>query len=336
MPFASQQSRREFGKLALAALPVATLPFASVPEALCARINSTVAGVHLGTITYSFRDLPRTPGKDNMDDLIRALTACGIGEIELYSPNLEPAPASAAKPAASGPAYGVARGARTPPTPEQLAQRKADREALRKFRLETPASYYQAIRKKLDDAGISLFAYTLGFNADFTDDEIEAGFLQAKALGVDLIASSTTLSMAQKVAPFADKHKVRVAVHGYANVLDPNQFGSPESFAKALAMSKYMRVNLDIGHFTAANYDAVAYIKENHEMITHLHVKDRRNKDGVNEPFGDGDTPIKPVLRLLRDMKSPIRAFVEYEYPGMGTSVEEVTKCMEYLRSALS
>jgi sugar phosphate isomerase/epimerase len=230
----------------------------------------------------------------------------------------------------------VTRGARVPPTPEQIAQRKAEREALRQWRISTPASYYQAIRAKFDAAGISVFAYTLGFNPDFTDEEIEAGFLQAKALGVDLIASSTTLSMAQRVAPFTEKHKVRVAVHGYANVLDPNQFGSPESFARALAMSKYMRVNLDVGHFTAANYDAVAYIKANHENITHLHIKDRRTKDGVNEPFGDGDTPIKPVMALLRDSKWPIRAFVEYEYPGMGTSVEEVKKCLDYLRAALA
>lgn len=142
--------------------------------------------------------------------------------------------------------------------------------------------------------------------------------------------------MAGKVAPFADRHKVRVAVHGYANVKDPNQFGSPESFAKALAMSRYMRVNLDCGHFTAANYDAVAYIKQNHDMITHLHIKDRRRADGVNEPFGDGDTPIKDILVLLRDSKWPIRAFVEYEYPGMGTSVEEVKKCLDYMRAALA
>jgi sugar phosphate isomerase/epimerase len=325
-------SRRDFGKIALAGVP-ATL---ALRTALAARIDSTVAGVRLGTITYSFRDLPRTPGRDNVDDIIRAVTECGIGEIELYSPNIEPAPASAAKPAASGPAYGVAKGARAPLTPEQIEARKAEREALRRWRIETPASYYEGVRKKLDAAGIGLFAYTLGFNADFTDDEIEAGFLQAKALGVDLIASSTTVSMTERFAPFADKHKIRVAVHNYANVKDPNQFGSPESFAKALAMSKYIRLNLDIGHFTAANYDAVAYIKENHEMITHLHVKDRRTKDGVNEPFGDGDTPIKPVMVLLRDSKYPIRAFVEYEYPGMGTSVEEVKKCLDYLRGCLA
>src|SRR5580704_10301513 len=127
-------SRRDFGKIALAGAPLSM--------AFGARIDSTSHGVRLGTITYSFRDLPRTPGKDNVDDIIKALTACGIGEVELYSPNIEPAPASAARPAASGPAYGVARGgARTPPTPEQIAQRVADREALRKWRIETPASH---------------------------------------------------------------------------------------------------------------------------------------------------------------------------------------------------
>jgi sugar phosphate isomerase/epimerase len=321
-------SRRDFGKLALAA--------GSLPLAFAARIDSTVNGVKLGTITYSFRDLPRTAGQDNVDGIIQAVTACGIGEIELYSPNIEPAPASAVRPATSGPAYGAARGARAPLTPSQIAERKIERENLRKWRLTTPPSYYKTVRQKFDTAGINVFAYTLGFNADFTDDEIDAGFEQAKALGVDLIASSTTLAMAQRVAPFADKHAVRVAVHGYANVKDPNQFGSPESFAKALAMSKQMRVNLDIGHFTAANYDAVAYIKENHDNITHLHIKDRRRNDGVNEPFGDGDTPIKQVLTLIRDNKWPLRAFVEYEYPGMGTSVEEVKKCLDYLRACLA
>ena len=45
-----------------------------------------------GTITYSFRDLPRTPGADDaVDVMIKALTECGIGEIELFSPHIEPA-----------------------------------------------------------------------------------------------------------------------------------------------------------------------------------------------------------------------------------------------------
>ena len=111
---------------------------------------------------------------------------------------------------------------------------------------------------------------------------------------------------------------------------------TPESFSKALALSKYFKINLDIGHFTAANFDAVQFIRENHAHITHLHMKDRKKNQGPNVPWGEGDTPIKAVLALLKEKKYPIRAFVEYEHRGTGTPVEEVKKCMAYMRQALA
>ena len=45
------------------------------------------------------------------------------------------------------------------------------------------------------------------------------------------------------------------AMHGHSNISDPNEFATPDSFAAAMKMSKYFKVNLDIGHFTAANFD---------------------------------------------------------------------------------
>ena len=58
-----------------------------------------------------------------------------------------------------------------------------------------------------------------------------------------------------------------------------------------MKLSKYFKVNLDIGHFTAANYDAVAYLKEHHDSVTNLHIKDRKKAQGDNVPWGTGDTP---------------------------------------------
>ncbi|PYS49920.1 MAG: sugar phosphate isomerase/epimerase [Acidobacteria bacterium] len=290
-------SRRDFVRTAFAGMPLSV--------ALSGKIDSIVNGVRLGTITYSFRQLPRTPGaSDAIDVMINALTECGIGEIELFSPDLEPV--------------------------------RLPREELRKWRLSTPMDHYKAVRKRFDDAGISLFAYTVNFRDDYTDEELERAFEAAKALGVNIIAASTQLSVAKRLAPFAEKHKINVAMHGHSNVKDPNEFATPESFAKAIAMSKYFKINLDIGHFTAANFDAVQFIRDNHDHITHLHVKDRQKNDGANLPWGEGDTPIKQVLTLLREKKYPIRAFVEYEYRGTGTPIEEVKKCMTYMRQALT
>jgi len=295
--------RRDFMKLMVAS-----------PMLGIARIDSVVSGVRLGTITYSFRDLPRTPGAaDAVDVMIKALTECGIGEIELFSPHVEPV-------------FPGGRGAE--------AQRS--REELRQWRLSTPAQHFKDIRKRFDDAGISLFAYTVNFRNDYTDEELEKAFEQAKALGVTIIAASTQLSVAKRLVPFAERHKIYVAMHGHSNIQDPDEFAAPESFAKALAMSKYFRINLDIGHFTAANFDAVQFIRDNHDQITHLHVKDRKKNQGANLPWGEGDTPIRQVLALLKEKKYPIRAFIEYEHRGTGTSIEEVKKCMAFMRQALA
>jgi sugar phosphate isomerase/epimerase len=196
--------------------------------------------------------------------------------------------------------------------------------------------HFTAIRRKFEDAGVTIHSYTMNFIGDFTDDEIDRTFDQAKALGTNIIASSTQVNMARRLLAFAEKHKTLLAFHGHSNTRDPNEFATPESFQTALSLSKYARINLDIGHFSAAGYDPVAFIQEHHERITHLHVKDRKNNDGPNVPWGQGDTPIKAVLLLLKEKKYPIPAFVEYEYPGTGTPVEEVKKCLDYMRRILS
>lgn len=318
-------SRRDFARLA-AGLPAW--------GALAAGLDSVVNGVRLGAVTYSFRDLPHTPGRDNVDAVIAALQYCGIGEIELFSPDIEPAP----RPLPPEPPtpYGVPRQPRTAQSPEVLALAKQNREELRRWRIQTPADSYAAVRAKFDAAGIAIFAYTVNYNDSFTDEEIDATFRQAKAMGVGIIASSTTLSVAPRLARFAQRYGMLVALHGHSRVQDPNQLAGPESFAKALAISPQFRVNLDIGHFTAANGDAVQYIRENHQRITHLHIKDRRRNDGTNEQFGEGDTPIREVLQLLKKERYPIRAFIEYEYAGLRSSREEVKHCMDYMRAALA
>ena len=147
---------------------------------------------------------------------------------------------------------------------------------------------------------------------------------------------NSTVSVAKRVAPYADKHKIKVAFHGHSNIKDPNEFAKPESFAEALKLSKQFRINLDIGHFTAAGYDPVAYIQQQHKNIVLLHLKDRKKNEGPNVPWGQGDTPIKPVLQLLKDKKYPIPALIEYEYKGSGTSPEEVRKCFEFCKQALA
>ncbi|HEX4594190.1 MAG TPA: sugar phosphate isomerase/epimerase [Bryobacteraceae bacterium] len=295
-------TRRDFGKLAMAGLPLG---------AALAKINSKVGGVQIGVQSYSYRDRP-------LDAAIKAMVEDGIGECELFSPHIEPG--GLPRPQVAGGGRGGSPQAR---------------EELRKWRLTVPMEEIKPVRKKFDDAGISLFAFNYSFRDDFTDPEIERGFQMAQALGVRVITASSTVSVMPRVVPFAEKYKITVGVHGHNNVKDPNEFATPESFAKAMALSKQIGVNLDIGHFTSANFDAVAYIKEHHDRITNLHLKDRKKNDGPNVPFGEGDTPIKQVLQLLKQKGYNFPANIEYEYKG-GDSAEEVKKCFDYCKQALA
>jgi len=284
------QTRREFGKIALASLPLATA-FGQK------KINSTISGVRLGAQSYSFRSLP-------LDGMIKAMVEVGLGECELFSPHIEPS--------------------------------RVSREELRKWRLTVTPEEIKAVRKKFDDAGILLYAYNYSFRDNFTDEEIDRGFDIAKTLGVGVITASATLTSAKRVAPFAEKHNMIVAFHGHSDVKDPNQFAKPEAFAQALAMSKKFAINLDIGHFVAANYDPVEYIREKHDKILVIHLKDRKRDQGPNTPWGQGDTPIKQVLQLLKKEKYPMRAMIEYEYRGTESSTAEVKKCFAFCKEALA
>jgi sugar phosphate isomerase/epimerase len=291
-------TRRSFTKFALAA-PVA-LP--AVMSA--ARIDSKVAGVMLGAQSYSFREKP-------FDQMLRAFVDTGLGECELFAPHIEPRSPQGTAPAVA-------------------------REELRKWRTTVSMDVFKDVRKKFDAAGVNLYAYNYSFKDDFTDAEIERGFEMSKAMGIDVITASSTVTSAKRVAPFADKYKIKVAFHGHSDVTHPNEFATPESFAAAMAMSKQFLINLDIGHFTAANFDSVAYLKEHHAQIPVIHLKDRKKNQGANTPWGEGETPIKEVLQMLKREKWPIRALVEYEYRGASDSVTEVKKCVDYCKAALA
>ena len=280
-------SRRDFTKMALAAVPAA--------EAL-AKGKDTINGVRVGAQTYSFRDRP-------LDEAIVGLKEVGIKTVELWQGHIEP---KGMKPA-----------------------------ELKNWRTTVSMDVFKDVRKKFDTAGIEIFAYNYSFREDFTDEEIARGFDFAKALGIKTLTASANVSTAKRIDPFAKKAKVKVGMHNHSNLRE-NEFARPEDFTAAMAgMSEYIAINLDIGHFTAAGFDPVFFLKENHKRIVTLHIKDRKKNQGANVVFGEGDTPIKEVLQTLKTLKLNIPANIEYEYKGADTLVE-MKKCFEYCKKALA
>ena len=289
-------SRREAGKILVAGTAGALLANQSIFAG--PKVNSVVRGVTIGAQSYSFRDRP-------LDAAMQAYLTVGLSECELFQGHVEPAHLS--------------------------------REALRKWRLTVPLSHFHEVRRKFDKAGVELYAYNYSFRKGFSHEEMDRGFQMARALGVKYITASSNVSVAHQVDLLAQKYKIKVGFHGHDNTKDPDEFSTAASFERALkGASPYLGINLDIGHFTAANQDAVSFLRQYHQKMVTLHIKDRKRNHGANLPFGQGDTPIVAVLRLLRDNHWKIPANIEYEYgkPGMDT-IAEMKKCYAYCRKAL-
>jgi sugar phosphate isomerase/epimerase len=294
----SRYSRRDFCKTAAAAGSLA-VPASWSSLWAAAKPNSRFGGVQIGIQSYSFRDRP-------LDKAIAAILECGVNSCELWQGHIEP------------PLKGKGQDAR---------------EGLRQWRLTTPLDLFQQVGEKFKKAGIKLFAYSYGLREDYTDQEIERGFLMAQALGARALTASSNVSTVRRVDPFAQKYKVRVGMHNHSDIR-PNEFATPDDFAAAMkGMSPYIGVNLDIGHFLAAGFDPVAYLRENHDKIVCLHLKDRK-KTGENLAFGEGDTPIREVLRLMKSKKWNFPANIEYEYKAQD-AVVEVKKSVAFCKQAL-
>ena len=298
--------RREFAKLSLAALPAVGLlsvlhRLGAAETAKPGKPNSKFAGVQVGlNVPYSFAN-----GTMSGDDILKNCLQLGLSAVEL----------------------------RTQPVEAFLGVPKAKAGELAQWRKSVSMDRVKEFRKKYEDAGVLIEIVKVDGIFKMTDDELDYAFTLAKALGGRAISSEISNQDAElkRVGEFADKHQLMVGYHGHATT-------TPGHWEKAFSLAKFNGANVDLGHFVAGNnVSPVAFIKEHHDRITHVHVKDRKMHNGPNTPFGEGDTPIAEVLRLLRDNQWNIQATIEFEYkvPAGSDRATELARAIKFCRDAL-
>jgi sugar phosphate isomerase/epimerase len=348
-------TRREFGAIALAGLPAAHLLMnagKAIGQEAAAKPNSNFGGVNVGIIApYAFRGTAT-----NVDDILSAMLKLGLSAVEMQS---DPVEAYAGAPArgrggrggrgrrggdrsAQRPAEGAEgrrgeaparRGRGAPPTPEELAARRAAGEDMRKWRLSQPMSKYEELRKKYNDAGVSIDIVKFGLGSAMTDDEVDYCFQVAQALGCKAITCEPPVSETKRLGQFAEKHQIRLGYHNHSNATSVESFCRPGAWEQAFFYSDWNGANVDIGHFCAGNSMSPAdFIRSYHNRITNLHLKDRKFNQGPNVPWGEGDTPIRQILQIMKAEKYPFMATIELEYPvPEGSDVmTELAQCVQF------
>jgi sugar phosphate isomerase/epimerase len=307
------------GKLALAAIPASRL--------LLAKPNSNFDGVQVGVITYSYRSMP---GANDAVALLKYIVDSGISGIELMAPAAE---IYAGSPAASG-GRGPG-GGRQPMTPELRAARQAQAETLKKWRLSVSMDKYREMRKMYNDAGVNIYAFKLEPTPAMSDEEYDYIFHVADTLGANHVTLelSTDTAFTKRLGDFAAKKHMRVAYHAHTQA-------TMTAWDTVLEQSEGNAINLDCGHFVAGTSESpIPLIRKHHERIASIHLKDRKKAidGGANLPWGQGETPIKEILSLMRDEKYKFPASIELEYqiPQGSDAVVEVEKCVQFCKNAL-
>ena len=237
--------------------------------------------------------------KFDLDRMIAAMQSVGLTQLELWNGHLDPMKAS-----------------------------EAD---------------FKAVRRKLDDAGIEVGAYCANLPTNATDEHLDRAFRGAGLLGTSVMTSSVEKPILPRLDEWCRKYKVRLGLHNH--YLGDSwfkgdksiNFESPADFVDALrGRSEYLSINLDIGHFSAAGHDPVAFFREHHARIVSLHVKDR-DKDPARtyRRFGEGATPIVALLRAAREVGFRYPAYIEYEMDE-DDPTEGVRHSFDYVKRALS
>jgi sugar phosphate isomerase/epimerase len=331
-------TRRDLGRLAAAAVPASTL---------LAKPNSNFDGVQIGVITYSYRSMP---GANDAEAILKYVVDSGVSAIELMGPVAEiyaGSPASAGRggtgrgptavPAGTaGAAASPSAGGRAPLTPEQQAAQRARAEELRKWRLSVSMDKYKALRKMYNNAGVNIYAFKLEPNPNMSDEEYEYIFHVADTLGANHVTLelSNNAAFTQRLGDFAAKRKMLAAYHAHTQA-------SLTAWDAVLAQSKGNAINLDCGHYVAGTSESpIPLIQKHHDRIASMHLKDRQKKStgGANLPWGQGETPIKEILVLMRKekYKFPASIELEYEIPAGSDAVAETAKCVRFCKNALA
>jgi sugar phosphate isomerase/epimerase len=315
-------SRREFAHL-LAAGWASTVLTGSVSAAQ-RKPNSRVSGVQIGlNVPYNFGN-----NMMNGDEVLQRCVHLGVNAVELRSQPVEIFVGIPASLITAASRSGRNR------TPEQMAHQREAVAALRKARLGVPLSRVREFRRKFEAAGVRIDVVKFDGLYARSDEEVDYAFTLAKTLGARAISCEIDVPQTKRIGEFAETHRVMVGYHGHAET-------GPSHWLEAFSFSKYNGANLDIGHYVVGKHTPAVteFLTAHHERITHIHVKDRRLSDGLNVPFGQGDTPVVEVLRLIRDNKwRHIQATIEYEYavpPGSDRMIE-IAKCIDYCRKALA
>ena len=262
----------------------------------------------LGLNTWSLRALKHSQA---IPAILRVMTETGMRDCQLLFNHAEPDEFD--------PDFGSLG---KPHTAEELDEQKRRSAARTAWRLSVPMTYFEAVRRQFEQHGLAIPVYfaPLGSNAE----ENDRLFLMAKTLGAHLLITRLAEPQTDLVAAAAARHRMTVGL----------QVSDLPLLERQLRASPWFRADPDIGDLTKAGVSALDFVRDHLESISSMDLKDALSH-GASVPFGTGDVHMQQIIEFIVHARSGIPLYIDCDYPGTGTSIEEIERCARLVRAAL-
>lgn len=188
----------------------------------------------------------------------------------------------------------------------------------------------QAIKDKLKEAGISIYAFGV---TGVPEDEAAARklFEFAKEMNIEIIASEPKPEQFDLIDTLCQEYQIKLAIHNHPK---PTAYWNPDTVLEMCqGRSKWIGACADVGHWVRSGLDPVKCLKKLEGHIHDVHIKEI--DDGHDVVWGTGQGRIKAILDELHRQGYEGTFSIEYEY-NWDNNVPEIRQSIDYFNQVAS
>ena len=206
------------------------------------------------------------------------------------------------------------------------------------------------VREKLDETGITLSGLNIrnitGRKADSDEHNLDYNLRQIEW---DIhLARALRLSSANTKGGARTDEALEDLIEGVNTLLErmpkftlnlgnhkSNRLEGLEDYKAVMPnVSERAKVLVDTGHLLAAGEDIMPFAEAFPERIGLVHLRDQVSDKPI--PFGEGDLPFEPLLKLLHDANYSGYLVIELEHVDWAPLVDATLAAREYVEGILA
>lgn len=193
-------------------------------------------------------------------------------------------------------------------------------------------------KERFASAGVKITSYFVDVPGNASDQQIARCFEAGKILGVYALSGNFNTLLLPRLDQACQKYKIAVGLHNEVyNPPDPHEVGSAAGYVEAFRnTSHWIGATLDVGHLYSDGDDPVQFIRDHFSRIVSVHLKDEgRDAKTTDYPFGQGPTPLVPILHTLQSLHFKHGVNIEWGVQNVDP-VKGVANALAYIRHALA